>query len=56
MYTGDILYEINHLVFPIVRNKDEVLTYAKEAYEELLQSGKSFEYISNNYDVSDDTK
>ena len=56
MYTGDVLYEINHLVFPNCKNKNEVLTYAKEAYEELLQSGKSFEYISINYDVSDDTK
>ena len=55
IYSADKLYEINHLVFPVRNNKDNVLMNAKNAYEE-LQSNKSFEYISNNYDVSDDTK
>ena len=55
LYSADKLYEINHLVFPIRDDKDNVLVSAKKAYEELL-SNKSFEYISNNYDVSEDTK
>ena len=55
LYAADKLYEINHLVFPIRDDKDNALVNAKKAYEELL-SNKSFEYISNNYDVSDDTK
>ena len=55
LYSADKLYEINHLVFPIRDDKDNVLISAKKAYEELL-SNKSFEYISNNYDVSEDTK
>ena len=55
MYLGDTFYEINHLVFPIVQNKDKVLVYATKAHDELL-SAKTFGYISNNYDVSDDTK
>ena len=55
LYSADKLYEINHLVFPVRDDKDNVLINAKKAYEELL-SNKSFEYISNNYDVSEDTK
>ena len=55
LYSADKLYEINHLVFPVGDDKDNVLVSAKKAYEELL-SNKSFEYISNNYDVSEDTK
>ena len=55
LYSADKLYEINHLVFPIRDDKDNALISAKKAYEELLSS-KSFEYISNNYDVSEDTK
>ena len=55
LYSADKLYEINHLVFPIRDDKDNVLVSAKKAYEELL-SNKSFEYISNNYDVSEDTR
>ena len=55
LYSADKLYEINHLVFPVRDDKDNVLVSAKKAYEELL-SNKSFEYISNNYDVSEDTK
>ncbi len=55
LYSADKLYEINHLVFPIRDDKDNVLVNAKKAYEELL-SNKSFEYISNNYNVSEDTK
>lgn len=55
LYSADKLYEINHLVFPIRNNRDNVLVSAKKAYEELL-SNKSFENISNNYDVSEDTK
>ena len=55
LYSTDKLYEINHLVFPIKDDKDNVLVNAKKAYQELL-SNKSFEYISNNYDVSKDTR
>ncbi len=55
LYSVDKLFEINHLVFPIKNNKENVLASAKKAYEELL-SNKSFEYISDNYDVSEDTK
>ncbi len=55
LYSADKLYEINHLVFPVGDDKDNVLVSAKKAYEELL-SNKSFEYISNNYNVSEDTK
>ena len=55
LYSADKLYEINHLVFPIRDDKDNALVSAKKAYEELL-SNKSFEYISNNYDVSEDTR
>jgi len=55
LYLADKLYEINHLVFPIRDDKDNVMVSAKKAYEELL-SNKSFEYISNNYDVSEDTR
>ena len=55
LYSADKLYEINHLVFPVGDDKDNVLVSAKKAYEELL-SNKSFEYISNNYDVSEDTR
>ena len=55
LYSADKLYEINHLVFPVKNNKDDVVVSAKKAYEE-LQLNKSFEYISNNYDVSEDTK
>ena len=55
LYSGDKLYEINHLVFPIRDNKDNVLSTAKKAIEE-LQANKSFKYISNKYDVSEDTK
>mgnify|MGYP003309148484 CR=1 FL=1 len=55
LYSADKLYEINHLVFPIRDDKDNVMVSAKKAYEELL-SNKSFEYISNNYDVSEDTR
>ena len=55
LYLSNKLYEINHLVFPIKDNKDNVLVSAKKAYEE-LQSNKSFKYISSKYDVSDDTK
>ncbi len=55
LYSADKLYEINHLVFPIRDDKDNALVSARKAYEELL-SNKSFEYISKNYDVSEDTK
>ena len=55
LYSADKLYEINHLVFPMRDDKDNALVSARKAYEELL-SNKSFEYISKNYDVSEDTK
>ena len=55
LYSADKLYEINHLVFPIRDDKDNALVSAKKAYDELLLN-KSFEYISKNYDVSEDTR
>ncbi len=55
LYSADKLFEINHLVFPIRDNKNNVLNTAKIALEE-LQSNKSFKYISDKYDVSEDTK
>ena len=54
-YTGDILYEINHLVFPIQNNEDTVLLDAKNALKK-LKSNQSFRDISINHKVSDDTK
>ncbi len=55
LYSTEIKYEINHIVFPVTESKDDILVNAKKAYDE-LQSGKSFEYISEIYDVSEDTK
>ena len=55
IYASDIKYEINHLVFPISENKKQVLQTAKKAYDE-LQSAKTFKYISQSYNVSEDTK
>ena len=55
LYSTEIKYEINHIVFPVRESKDTILVNAKKAYDE-LQSGKSFEYISETYDVSEDTK
>ena len=55
LYSEDIKYEINHLVFPISENKSEVLDNAQRAYQE-LQTDKSFKDISESYNVSEDTK
>ena len=55
LYSNDVKYEINHLVFPVANNKNEVLDNANRAYTE-LQSGKTFGYISELYNVSEDTK
>ncbi len=55
LYSTEIKYEINHIVFPVRESKDNSLVNAKKAYDE-LQSGKSFKYISEIYDVSEDTK
>jgi len=55
LYSTEIKYEINHIVFPVRESKDTILVNAKKAYDE-LQSGKSFKYISETYNVSEDTK
>ena len=54
-YKGNILYEINHLVFPIQNNKDSVLSNARDALNK-IQSNQSFKDISIDYNVSEDTK
>ena len=55
MYKLEDLYEINHLVFPILKNKQSVIDHAKESMKE-LKDNKTFSYIADNYNVSDDTK
>ncbi len=55
IYNQDILYEINHIVFPVNNNKPSVVQEATEAYNKIL-SDVTFSYISENYNVSDDTK
>ncbi len=54
-YMQDTTYDINHLVFPISDNKEEIISLAKNAYKE-LKSNKNFKYIVKNYAVSKDTK
>ncbi len=54
-YKLDDLYEINHLVFPISSDRESVISEAEKSYNDLI-SGKSFSTITENYNVSDDTK
>ena len=53
-YKLDDLYEINHLVFPVTQEKSAVLAEANEALIELKNN--SFSYVSEKYNVSDDSK
>jgi len=54
-YKLEDLYEINHLVFPVFENKESVINEAEESIEK-IKDNYSFSYISENYNVSDDTK
>tara|TARA_Y100000768_G_scaffold388821_1_gene387533 strand:+ start:61 stop:1896 length:1836 start_codon:yes stop_codon:yes gene_type:complete len=54
-YKQEDLYEINHLVFPVSKDRESVIVAAKESYSK-LQNNNSFSFIAENYNVSDDTK
>jgi len=54
-YKQEDVYEINHLVFPVSKDRESVIAVAKESYSK-LQNNNSFSFIAENYNVSDDTK
>ena len=54
-YKQEDLYEINHLVFPVSKNKSSTISEAQESLDKLKEN-VTFSYIADNYNVSDDTK
>ena len=48
-------YEVNHLVFPIIDDRNSAIVNAEKAYKEII-SNVSIKKISSKYPVSDDTK